>query len=85
MILALVKTLQALLEIKAIRAHWELERDIDYYIQRLEEEISKARRAGDDARADLLRHRLLRSSGIAIPRAPDFAVERRGSAPSGNK
>lgn len=82
MILSLIRALEHWLVIKSIRARWELERDIEYYIQLCEDEIRKARMDGDDARADRVRHKLLRSSGIALPRQPDFAAPTRADAPS---
>lgn len=76
MIVALIKALQCWLEIKAIRAHWELENDIEYYIRRAEDEIAKARDSGDHGRADRIRQQLLRASGIQLPRRPDFDASR---------
>lgn len=84
MILSFLRILEHWLQIQSIRARWELERDIEYYIQGCEEEIRKARRDGDDARADRVRHKLLRSSGIVLPRQPDFAAPTRADAPSGD-
>jgi hypothetical protein len=84
MILSILRILEHWLQIQSIRARWELERDIEYYIQGCEEEIRKARRDGDDARADRVRHKLLRSSGIVLPRQPDFAAPTRADAPSGD-
>ena len=75
MIVPLVKALQYLLELKAVRARWDLEREIENYVQHVENLIAAKRDAGDHAGADLLRHKLLRSSGVAIPKQPDFAVE----------
>jgi len=83
MILGLVKCLQYLLELKAIRARWNLEREIELYIERIEKLIDEKRIKGDHAGADLLRHQLLRSSSIAIPRQPDSAVEIRGEVRGG--
>ena len=82
MIFSFLRILEHWLSIKSIRARWELERDIERYIQRCEEEIRKARADGDDARADRVRHQLLRSSGIVLPRQPDFAAPTRADAPS---
>ena len=82
MIVPLIKALQYLLEIRAVRARWDLEREIELYVEHLEELIADKRDAGDDAGADLLRHKLLRSSGIAIPKQPDSAVEVRGDVRS---
>jgi cysteinyl-tRNA synthetase len=83
-IVALVKALQYLLEIKAVRAHWELERDIEHYIARAQEEIIRARNTGDHARADRVRQQLLRSSGIAVT-PPDFAITTRADAHGGDR
>jgi hypothetical protein len=77
-IVPLVKALQYLLELKAVRARWDLEREIENYVQHVENLIAAKRDAGDHAGADLLRHKLLRSSGVAIPKQPDFATEVRG-------
>lgn len=82
MIASILKALEHWLLIQSIRARWELERDIEYHVSGCENEIRKARASGDDARADLLRHRLLRTSGVILPRAPDYAVERGGDAHS---
>ena len=75
MIVPLIKALQYLLEIRAVRARWDLEREIELYVEHLEELIADKRNAGDHAGADLLRHQLLRSSSVAIPKQPDSAVE----------
>jgi len=77
-IVPLIKAVQYLLELKAVRARWDLEREIENYVQHVENLIAAKRDAGDHAGADLLRHQLLRSSSITIPRQPDFAVEIRG-------
>ena len=78
----LVKALQYLLELRAVRARWDLEREIDLYVEHIENLIDEKRIEGDHAGADLLRHKLLRSSSIAIPRQPDSAVEVRGEVRS---
>ena len=75
MIVSLIKALQYFLELRAVRARWDLERDIENYVHNVENLIAAKRNAGDHAGADLLRHRLLRSSSIAIPKQPDSAVE----------
>lgn len=82
MIGSLIRALEHWLSIAAIRAKWQLERDIEFYCQSCEDEIRKARAAGDDARADRVRHQLLRSSGIALPKQPDFAASAGGDTPS---
>lgn len=74
----LVKALQYLLELRAVRARWDLEREIDLYVEHIENLIDEKRLEGDHSGADLLRHKLLRSSSIAIPKQPDFAIEIRG-------
>ena len=84
MILSLLRLLEYWLQMQVIRARWLLEHDIEHEIQSMEMAIERARANGDHALADRLRHRLLRSSGIQIPRQPDFAAEVRGDAP-GNK
>ena len=75
MIVPLIKAVQYLLELKAVRARWDLEREIENYVQHIENLIAAKRDAGDHAGADLLRHKLLRSSSVAIPKQPDSAVE----------
>lgn len=82
MIVPLIKALQYLLEIRAIRARWDLEREIDLYVEHIETLIDEKRIEGDHAGADLLRHKLLRSSSIALPKQPDSAVEIRGEVRS---
>lgn len=84
MIVSLVKALQYLLEIRAIRARWDLEREIELYVEHIETLIAEKRDAGDHAGADLLRHKLLRSSAIALPKQPDSAVEIRGEVRGNN-
>jgi hypothetical protein len=74
-ILPLIKALQYLLELKAVRARWDLEREIELYVEHIEKLIAQKRDAGDHAGADDLRHQLLRSSGVAIPKQPNFATE----------
>lgn len=78
MIVPLIKAVQYLLELKAVRARWDLEREIENYVQHVENLIAAKRDAGDHAGADLLRHKLLRSSSVAIPKQADFATEVRG-------
>jgi hypothetical protein len=55
-----------------------LEREFELYVEHIEQLIDEKRIEGDHAGADLLRHKLLRSSSIAIPKQPDSAVEIRG-------
>jgi hypothetical protein len=74
-IVPLVKALQYLLELRAVRARWDLEREIELYVERIEKLIAEKREAGDHSGADLLRHQLLRSSGVAIPKQPDSATK----------
>lgn len=66
LLLSLLKSLEAFLNIKSVRAKWELERDIANYCDDVQNQILKARSAGDDARADLLHQRLLSSSGLSV-------------------
>jgi hypothetical protein len=66
LLLSLLKLAESYLGIKAVRAKWELERDIEKYCDEVQNEILKARVAGDDARADILRQRLISSSGISV-------------------
>lgn len=85
MIGSLIRALEHWLCIQAIRARWQLERDIEFYCRCCEDEIRKARASGDDARADRVRHQLLRSSGIVLPRQPDFAAGTGADTPSGGR
>jgi len=66
LILSLLKSLEAFLSVKSVRAKWELERDIENYCDDVQNQIFKARAVGDDARADVLHQRLLSSSGISV-------------------
>jgi len=69
LVLSLLRILESYLSIRAIRARWELERDIGKYCDDLEDRIEHARQAGTpdgDRLADKLRDRLLRSSGIEV-------------------
>jgi len=66
LLLSLLKSLEAFLNIKSVRAKWELERDIENYCDEVQNQILRARSAGDDARADILHQRLLSSSGLSV-------------------
>jgi hypothetical protein len=66
MIPSLLQIVRLWLEIKAKRASWELERDISSYCDDIENQILAARAAGDDAVADRLRERFMRSSKILV-------------------
>lgn len=72
LLLSLLKSLEAFLNIKSVRAKWELERDIANYCDDVQNQILKARSAGDDARADLLHQRLLSSSGLSVSSQRDI-------------
>ena len=78
LLLSLLKLAEAYLGIKAVRAKWELERDIENYCDEVQNAILKARAAGDDARADILHQRLLSSSGISVSTQRDIEA---GSGP----
>ena len=67
MVLLLLQSLKYWLEIQATRARWQLERDIESYVESIEADILRARDAGDDARADRLMQHLARSSSITLP------------------
>lgn len=82
MLLLILQSLNKWLEIKAVRAHWELTREIENYCDETENAILEARAGGNDALADRLRSRLARSSGIAIPAIGDSQA-RLGSDVSG--
>jgi len=66
MIPSLLQIVRLWLEIKAKRASWELERDIANYCDDIENQILAARAAGNDAVADRLRERFMRSSKILV-------------------
>lgn len=82
MIVPLIKAVQYLLELKALRARWDLEREIELYVDHIEKLIAQKRNTGDHSGADLLRHQLLRSSSVALPKQPDSAVEIGGTVRS---
>lgn len=67
LLLLLLQTASSFLQIKLIRAHWELSRDIESYCELMENGILAARQRGDDAAADRMRARLARASGIVVP------------------
>jgi DNA-binding FrmR family transcriptional regulator len=71
--------------IKAVRAKWELERDIEAYCDDVQNQILTARAAGDDARADVLRQRLISSSGIAVSSERDIAADEKPDIHSAGK
>ncbi len=76
LILSLLKSLELFLAIKAKRASWELERDIEAYCDDVEDQIEEARKLGTfagDRLADKLRDRLLRSSGVEVSERRDPA------------
>jgi len=60
-----------------VRAKWELERDIENYCDGVQNEILKARAAGDDIRADILHERLLSSSGLSVASQRDIDIASR--------
>jgi len=66
MIPSLLQILRLWLEIRAKRASWELERDIANYCDDVENQILAARTNGNDAVADRLRERFIRSSKILV-------------------
>lgn len=66
LLLSLLSILKDWLHIESIRASWQLERDIESYCDNVEDQIARARADGDDALADRLRERLVRSSGILV-------------------
>ena len=69
MLLALLQALKYWLEIQATRAKWQLERDIETYVETIEADILASRVRGDDARAERMLQHLARSSAIALPTA----------------
>jgi hypothetical protein len=84
MLLALLQALKYWLEIQATRAKWQLERDIETYVETIEADILESRARGDDARADRLLQHLARSSAIALPAAAggDLAASSGTNVPS---
>ncbi len=76
LMLSILRILESYLSIRAARAKWELERDIESYCDNVQNQIIEARERGDDARADVLRERLTSSSGIAPTRRDFEAVPR---------
>ena len=85
LLLSLLKSLEAFLNIKSVRAKWELERDIAKYCDDVQNEILKARIAGDDARADILHGRFLSSSGLSVSPGRDIETVGRPDVHSGGK
>ena len=76
LVLSLLRILESYLSIRATRARWDLERDIERHCDDLEDQIEKARCAGTvagDQLADKLHDRLLRSSGIEVSQRRDPA------------
>ena len=69
MLLALLQALKYWLEIQATRAKWQLERDIETYVETIEADILASRVRGDDARAERMLQHLARSSAITLPAA----------------
>ena len=84
LLLSLLRTVEAYFGIKAVRAKWELERDIENYCDGVQNEILKARAAGDDIRADILHERLLSSSGLSVASQRDIEIASRSDL-YGNK
>lgn len=85
LILSLLKSLEAFLTIKSVRAKWELERDIETYCDDVQNQILKSRAAGDDARADILHQRLLSSSGLNVSAQRDIEATSGPDVHSGGK
>ena len=85
MLLLILQSLSKWLEIKAVRAHWDLSKDIEHYCEITENAIINARASGDDSLADRLRARLARASGIAIPSLGGSAPVTRADVSSSGK
>ena len=85
MLLLILQSLSKWLEIKAVRAHWDLTKDIEAYCDHYEDEIIRARNDGNDAAADRMRARLSRTAGIAIPSIGSVATDARAIVPSAGK
>ena len=85
MLLLILQSLSKWLEIKAVRAHWELTREIENYCDATENAILEARANGNDAFADRLRSRLARSAGIAVPVIGNSASRTRADVPVAGK
>ena len=77
LLLSLLKAAESYLGIKAVRAKWELERDIENYCDAVQNQIIEARSAGDDIRADILHERLLSSSGLSVASQRDIEIASR--------
>ena len=85
MLLLILQSLSKWLEIKAIRAHWDLSRDIEDSCDRYENEILRARRDGNDALADRLRSRFSRAAGIVVPSIGSAAPLQGANVPGAGK
>jgi len=85
MLLLLLQSLSSWLQLKVIRAHWELSRDIESYCELMENGILAARQRGDDALADRMRARLARASGIIVPAIGDSTPSKGPDVPSAGR
>lgn len=74
MLLLILQSLSKWLELKVVRSHWDLTREIEAYCDATENAILEARHVGNDALADRLRSRLARSSSLAVPCLRDSAT-----------
>jgi len=85
MLLLILQSLSKWLEIKAVRAHWDLSREIESYCDATENALLEARSSGDDARADRLRSRFSRAAGLAVPAIRDPATGSGTNIPSAGR
>jgi hypothetical protein len=85
MLLLILQSLSKWLEIKVVRAHWDLMREIETYSDAIENAILEARAANNDALADRLRARLARSAGVAVPSLGSVATDARTDVPGAGK
>ena len=69
------------LELRCFRERWTLQQDIARYVDDIENQIMRARSAGDDLLADRLLQRLSAATCTPIPTG-DIGVVRRADLPS---
>lgn len=72
----LLAALNKWLELRVYRERWTLQNDIARYVDDIEEQIMRARGAGDDMLADRLLQRLSAATAIPIPVGDSGAVRR---------
>ncbi|MEI6715994.1 MAG: hypothetical protein WCO60_19765 [Verrucomicrobiota bacterium] len=80
----LAAALRYWLSIKAVRARWELQRDIASNADEYEDAIFAARSSGEHDRADVLLRRLTRNAGFSTP-VNELPPAGAGGSTPGNK